>query len=239
MYYTLYTDSTPNSFKISIKLEEISLCKGKDYKVINLDFPVNEQKTPEFLAINPNGKIPLLIDHTNQDFIIIESRPILLYLAEKHSLLPPKDFSKKSETLQWLMWQVAGSGSMFGQFMLSAVPYENRLPEATEPYARETKRMLGILNLKLEKTEYVAAGEHTLADIACYPWVRMMNRARWPMSEFPALKIWFERLSDRPAYQRGIGIPGNQHDEKRLKGLRMPQWSRLLNSNCPAEGHLD
>ena len=215
--YFLYTDSTPNGFKISIALEEL----GASYDFKNVDFSIEEQKKPSFLAINPNGKIPVLIDKSAEDFILFESGAILQYLAEKHGALLPLASKAKSETLQWLTWQMAGLGPMFGQFLVFAVPFENRLPEATARYEKETKRLLGILNNQLAKNEFVAAGQHTIADIACYPWVAMMARAQWPMEEFPHLERWFENLSERDGYKKGMAIPGDKPDEKRYKGFRL------------------
>lgn len=215
--YFLYTDSTPNGFKISIALEEL----GASYDFRNVDFSVDEQKTPEFLRINPNGKIPILVDKTEDDFIIIESGAILQYLAEKHQALLPIDVKTKSETLQWLFWQMGGLGPMFGQFLVFAVPFENRLPEATARYEKETKRLLSVLNNRLEGQKFIAAGQHTIADIACYPWVNMMNRVQWPMSEFPNIERWFKSLSEREGYKKGMAVPGDKPDEKRLKGFKL------------------
>ena len=215
--YFLYTDSTPNGFKISIALEEL----GASYDFKNVDFSVEEQKKPHFLAINPNGKIPVLIDKSAEDFILFESGAILQYLAEKHDALLPMSAKAKSETLKWLTWQMAGLGPMFGQFLVFAVPFENRLPEATARYEKETKRLLGILNNQLAENEFIAAGQHTIADIACYPWVAMMPRAQWPMTNFPHLQRWFESLSNRDAYKKGMAVPGDKPEEKRYQGFRL------------------
>ncbi len=163
--YFLFTDSTPNGFKISIALEEL----GVPYDYHNVDFSMQEQKTPKFLKINPNGKIAVLIDKTANDFTLFESWAILQYLAEKHGALLPNDIKDKSKTIQWLTWQMAGLGPMFGQFLVFVVPFNNRQPKATERYAKETKQLLGVLNNHLQGKQFIAAKQHTIADIACYP----------------------------------------------------------------------
>ena len=212
----LYTDSTPNGFKISIALEELEL----EYKAHNVDFSVEEQKTPDFLAINPNGKIPVIIDRDNDDFIVIESGAILLYIAEKTGKLLPNNFKERSETIQWLMWQMGGLGPMFGQLLVFAVPFENRLPEATQRYQQETLRLLKVLDRRLENREFIVGDQHTIADVACFPWVRMTQRAQIPLDEYPNLDRWFQSLTKRPAYQRGLAVPRDKPDEKRLKGFK-------------------
>ncbi len=215
--YFLHTDSTPNGFKVAIALEEL----GVSYDFRNIDFSIEEQKTSDFLKINPNGKIPVLIDKTANDFTIIESGAILQYLAEKHNALLPSEVKAKSETIQWLMWQMSGLGPMFGQFLVFAIPFGDSLPEATARYEKETKRLLGILDIRLKDQEFIAAGQHTIADIACYPWINMMNRAQWPMSDFPNIERWFNNLSERDGYQKGMAVPGDKPDEKRMKGFKL------------------
>ncbi|MDJ0570639.1 MAG: glutathione S-transferase N-terminal domain-containing protein [Pleurocapsa sp. MO_192.B19] len=212
----LYTDSTPNGFKISIALEELEL----EYKAHNVDFSVNEQKTPEFLALNPNGKIPVIIDRDNDDFIVIESGAILLYLAEKTGKLLPTNSKERSEVIQWLMWQMSSLGPMFGQLLVFAVPYENRLPEATQRYQKETLRLLQVLDKRLEEREFIIGNQHTITDIACFPWVRMTQRAQIPLSGCPNLNRWFQSLAARSAYQRGLAVPGDKPEEKRLQGFK-------------------
>ncbi len=213
--YFLYTDSTPNGFKISIALEEL----GVDYDFKNVDFSIREQKTPEFLQINPNGKIPVLIDHGRDDLTLFESGAILQYLADKHGQLLPQDPAGRAKAIQWLTWQMAGLGPMFGQFLVFAIPFENSMPKATKRYQLETMRLLSVLNDQLKDSQFIT-GEHSIADIACYPWVAMMERAEWSMPDFPNLNRWFKELSARPAYQAGMNVPGPKPEEQRMKGFR-------------------
>ena len=212
MTLTVYTDSTPNPYKVTILLESL----GLDYDFMNLDFSKNEQKTPEFMKINPNGKVPVLDD---DGFVVIESGAILMYLAEKHGRFLPTDAQKKSETLQWLMWQMAGLGPMFGQLLVFAVAFGNDMPRATERYQKEVLRLLGVLDQGLEGKDWVAAGEHTIADMAIWPWVRMTERAQIPLDGMPNLKRWYERLGKMDAYITGVEKLGDKPEETRMKGF--------------------
>ena len=214
MRYTLYTDSTPNPFKVHIALEEL----GVDYEMIHVDFSLEEQKTPGFLALNPNGKVPVLIDHGNDDFVVIESGAILQYLAEQHVALLPRDPKKRSEAIQWLMWQMGGLGPMFGQLLVFAGPFENRMPEATRRYETGLRRLFGVLDRRLEARDYIA-DEHSIADIACMGWMWAVQRIGWDLAEWPNLKAWHDRCLVRPAYPRGYAAPGSKPDEKRMAGF--------------------
>lgn len=217
MSYILYTDSTPNPHKVSILLEELGLA----YEVRHVDFSNDEQKFPAFLKVNPNGKVPVLIDTDMADFVVVESAAILLYLSEKHGKFLPADPLKKSETVQWLMWQMSGLGPMFGQFMVFAAAFENRMPEGTGRYQKETLRLFKLLDDRLEGRDYIAADEYTIVDIAVWPWIRVMLRTEIPMSDFPNIKEWFERLSVRQAHVDGIDKLGEKSEEKRMKGFRL------------------
>ncbi|GGX71164.1 thiol:disulfide oxidoreductase [Tateyamaria omphalii] len=212
MTLTVYADSTPNPYKVTILLESL----GLDYDLVHLDFSKNEQKTPEFLKINPNGKVPVLVD---DGFTVIESGAILMHLAEKHGRFLPKDVQKKSETLQWLMWQMAGLGPVFGQLLVFAVAFGNEMPRATKRYQAEVLRLLSVLNSGLEGKDWVAAGEHTNADMAIWPWVRMTERAQIPLVDMPNLKRWYERLGQMDAYITGVEILGDKPEETRMKGF--------------------
>ena len=198
----LYTSATPNGHKVSIMLEEL----GVDYQVHSIDLSSGEQKQPEFLAINPNGRIPAIVDRTEDDFAVFESGAIMLYLAEKTGQLMPTDMKQRSVAMQWLMFQMGGIGPMMGQ----ANVFYRYWPEVYQPaidrYQNECKRLFGVLESRLEHHEYLA-GELSVADIATYPWVRTHRWSGVPVDDFPALQAWLARLDARPAFERGLKIP--------------------------------
>ncbi len=215
MTYTLYTESTPNPIKIHIALEEI----GAVYQSLHVDFSKDEQKSAPFLSLNPNGKIPVLVDHSSNDFTVIESGAILLYLADKHEGLLPGDPKLRSEAIQWLMWQMAGLGPMFGQLLVFAAAFENRLPEATARYDREVRRLFGVLDKRLEGRAFIADA-HSLADIACMAWTPLTQRLGWDLSVWPHLASWYERCMARPAYVKGVAAAGEIPEELRMANFR-------------------
>ncbi|MEM9073090.1 MAG: glutathione S-transferase family protein [Myxococcota bacterium] len=212
--YTLYSDSTPNPFKVHIALEEL----GVLYRTKHVDFSEEEQKAPRFLELNPNGKVPVLVDHQREDFVIVESGAILLYLAEAHGSLLPDDPKARSEAIQWLMWQMSGLGPMFGQLLVFAGPFANSQPKATERYEAETKRLFGVLNARLVGRRFIA-GEHSVADIACMGWMWPVQRVGWDLADWPNLHAWHARCMERPAYMRGFAAAGSKSDEKRMDGF--------------------
>lgn len=217
MTYILYTDSTPNPQKIAILLEEL----GQSYEVRHVDFSTNEQKTSEFQKLNPNGKVPVLIDPDADGFTLVESGAILLYLAEKHGQFLSPDPLEKSETIQWLMWQMAGLGPMFGQFMVFAAAYDNSMPEATGRYQKEIMRLFTLLDDRLAGREYIAADQHSIADMAVWPWITVMLRAQIPMEDFPNIKEWYDRLALRQAYVNGMAKLGDKSEEQRMRGFKL------------------
>ncbi|MEJ5210190.1 MAG: glutathione binding-like protein [Burkholderiales bacterium] len=202
----LYTWSTPNGRKISIMLEEC----GLPYRVHPVDITKGEQFQPEFACINPNCKIPAIVDGEGPDgapLTLFESGAILIYLAEKTGRFLPRAARGRYETLQWLMFQMGGIGPMFGQahHFLKFAP--EPVPYAIERYTREVRRLYGVLDARLGQTPWLAAGEYTIADIATYPWVA---RCEWhcvDLADFPRVKDWFERIGSRPAVQRGMAVP--------------------------------
>ena len=202
----LYTWGTPNGRKVSIMLEEVGLA----YEVHPIDISKNQQFTAEFLAVNPNSKIPAIVDSDGpggKPVTVFESGAILVYLAEKTGKLLPAEPRARLEVLQWLMFQMAGVGPMFGQrhHFFRAAP--EKVPYALERYTKETHRLYGVLDKRLAGNQYLAGGAYTIADIATYPWV-----ARWEWHElnwanFPNVERWFKALGARPAVQRGMAVP--------------------------------
>ena len=196
----LFTAATPNGYKISIALEEL----GLPYQLRLIDLKKNEQKQPWFLAINPNGRIPAIVDHDNDDFAVFESGAILIYLAEKTGKLLPREPKARSQTLQWLMFQMAGIGPMQGQthHFLHYAP--QRVPYGIERYSKETTRLYSELNERLNQSKYLGCNDLTIADIATWPWIAAHARANQDLNQFPALKRWHDELAARPAFVRGV-----------------------------------
>ena len=197
----LYTAETPNGWKISITLEEL----GLPYTVHALALSKNEQKAPEYLKINPNGRIPAIVDRDNDNFAVFESGAIMIYLAEKTGRLLPQDVKGRSLVIQWLMFQMGGVGPMFGQANYF-YRLEEKVPFAIERFHKEALRLYGVLEKALGEREYLA-GEYSLADIATYPWVWRHEVHHVKLEEFPHVKRWYDALSNRPAVQRGMDIP--------------------------------
>jgi len=200
----LYTWDTPNGKKVSIMLEEI----GVPYEVHPVNLRQNDQMKPEYLAINPNNKIPAIIDTDGpggRPFTLFESGAILMYLAEKSGKLWPQDMRKRYEVIQWLMFQMGGVGPIFGQAnFFFRLP--EKVPYAIERFRKEALRLYRVLDKELGRREYLA-GEYSIADIATYPWVWRHEVHQVKLEEFPSVKRWFDALSARPAVQRGMAVP--------------------------------
>lgn len=209
---TLYTSATPNGRKISIALEEL----GFEYNARNIDLGKNEQKEDWYLDINPNGRIPAIIDHSADDLTIFESGAILIYLAEKAERLLPTNPEKRYAVLQWLFFQMSGLGPMQGQANVFYRYMENNVPEATLRYQTETLRLYGIWDKQLSQQSYIA-GELSIADIAAYPWIKIANWGGLSTEAFPHLERWLADLDGRPSFQRGIRVPDNMMKEDLLK----------------------
>jgi GST-like protein len=200
----LYTWGTPNGKKVSIMLEEIEL----PYEVHPINIGQGDQFKPEYLSINPNNKIPSIIDPDGsggKPFTLFESGAILMYLAEKSGKLWPTDMRQRYAVTQWLMFQMGGVGPMFGQanyfFRL-----EEKVPYAIERYHKEALRLYGVLEKALGQNEYLA-GKYSIADIATYPWVWRHEMHHVKLEEFPNVKSWYDKISERPAVKRGMEIP--------------------------------
>jgi GST-like protein len=204
----LYTWSTPNGRKVSIMLEET----GLPYRVHPIDIGRGDQFSPEFLAINPNNRIPAIVDQDGPEgkpFTLFESGAILLYLAWKTGRFLPQPVTRQFESVQWLMFQMGGVGPMFGQvhhFLRSA---PEPVPYAIERYTREARRLYKVLDGHLDKHAYLA-DEYSVADIATYPWVARHDWHKVDLAEFPAVKRWFDTIGARPAVQAGMQVPKKQ-----------------------------
>lgn len=200
--YTLHTAPTPNGKKIAIALEEL----GVPYDVVALSFANGDQKKPDYVALNPNGRIPTLVDHEADDFVIFESGAILHYLAEKHGQFMPSDPKGRSVVLQWLMFQMAGVGPMMGQCGVFFRYAEEKIPFAINRYQNESRRLLGVLDTRLATHPYLA-GNYSIADIATYPWVKAHDWVGVSIEGLDHLKRWLDEVGSRPAVVRGMAIP--------------------------------
>ena len=193
----LYYAPTPNGLKVRLFLEEAEL----PYRTRRVNLGKGEQFTPEFLAISPNNKIPAIVDFAPRDggepISIFESGAILLYLAEKTGRFLPENARERLEVMQWLFWQVGGLGPMAGQIGFFNVFASERVPFAIERYSRETRRLYGVLDRRLEGRTYIA-GDYTIADIACYPWIVPHRAHGQTLEDFPNLTRWFETMRNRP-----------------------------------------
>jgi glutathione S-transferase len=211
----LYTAATPNGHKVSIMLEEL----GLPYEVRAIRLSENEQKEPWYTNLNPNGRIPTIVDRDNGDFAVFESGAILIYLAEKTgSPLLPADPKKRSQVLQWLMFQMAGIGPMQGQAHVFVRYAPERIEYAIKRYTEEVKRLYTILDHRLEGRDYLC-DEYSIADIAAWPWVRIHFWADVSIDDLPNLQRWRDRIRERPAVDRGIEVPGKEDPETQRQWL--------------------
>ncbi len=206
MTLTLYTAATPNGHKVSIALEELELA----YSVRAVSLYGLEHREPWFVALNPNAKIPVLVDHAAGDLVIFESGAILLHLAEKTGRLIGRGVRGRSETIQWLMFQTGGIGPMMGQANVFGRYAETPIPWAIERYQRECRRLLEVLERRLEGREWLADDRYTIADIANYAWVRTHRWSRVDVTGLPNLAAWRHRIRSRPAVERGLAVPPSE-----------------------------
>jgi glutathione S-transferase len=198
----LFTSRTPNGHKVSIALEELCL----PYKVRNINLPKGEQKEEWFLQINPNGRIPAIIDHDNGKLAVFESGAILVYLAEKTGRLMPPDGKSRYAVMQWLMFQMGGIGPMMGQANVFYRYFPEKIPSAISRYQNEARRLFEVLNRRLGEAEWLG-GDYSIADIANWAWVRTYEWSGTSIDGLEHLQRWHKAMSDRPACQRGINIP--------------------------------
>ena len=200
----LYTDTTPNGYKISIMLEEV----GLPYTTHHVDIGKGDQFKPEFLKISPNNKIPAIVDRDGpggRPYAMMESGAILMYLAEKAAKLWPQEMRARYDVMQWLMFQMGHIGPMLGQAHHFRIYAPEQLPYAVDRYTNEAKRLYGVMNKQLKDHAYLA-GDYSIADIACYPWVRPYKNQGQDLAEFPALEAWFNRVGERPAVARAVHL---------------------------------
>ena len=209
----LYYWPTPNGWKISIALEEMEL----PYRVVPVNIGRGEQFAPEFLALSPNGRMPALVDHApaggGAPLATFESGAILVYLAEKSGRFLPSDVRGRADVLSWLFWQMGGLGPMLGQHGHFRLYAPEQIPYAIERYKRETRRLYGVLERRLEGREHVC-GDYSIADMACWPWVVTHKAQGIDLAELPNLARWYEALKQRPALRRGYDLGREQRGKR-------------------------
>jgi GST-like protein len=209
----LFTAATPNGHKVSVALEEL----GLPYSVRPISLGQLEQKQEWFLKINPNGRIPAIVDHDNGDFAVFESGAILIYLAEKTGKLLPAEPKARSRVLQWLMFQMGGVGPMMGQANVFFRYAPEKIPYAIDRYQRESRRLFEVMERQLAANTYIAGEEYSIADIALYCWVAGHEWSGVSIEGLPALKRWLDLIGARPAVQRGRAVPPPPTAEERAK----------------------
>ena len=198
----LYTASTPNGWKVSITLEELNI----PYNIIPIDLTKGEQKKSSFLKINPNGRIPAIVDRGENDLTIFESGAIMIYLAEKEGKLLPEDPDKKAKVLQWLMFQMGGIGPMMGQANVFYRYFPEKIQSVIDRYQNESKRLFTVINDYLGDNEYLA-GDFSLADIANWSWIRIHKWSGVEIDDLPNLERSMKVVGDRPSCKKGIEVP--------------------------------
>lgn len=197
----LYTSPTPNGFKVSVTLEELNL----PYEVKPINIAAGEQKTPEYLQLNPNGRIPTIVDREAADFVVFESGAIMIYLAEKTGQLMPRDAKGRSQVIQWLMFQMGGIGPMMGQANVFFRYFPEKIQPAIDRYQNEGRRLFEVLDGHLAKNEWLA-GDFSIADIANWCWVRTYKWSGISVDGLDHLTRWRKTIEARPACRRGLDV---------------------------------
>lgn len=208
----LYTSGTPNGHKASVTLEELEL----DYEVHAINLGAGDQKTPEFLAMNPNGRIPVIKDRDNDDLVVFETGAIMVYLAEKTGKLLPSSGKYRSEVMQWLMFQMGGIGPMMGQANVFFRYFPEKIQPAIDRYQHECRRLFEVLDTGLKDKEWLA-GDFSIADIANWCWVRTYRWSGISRDGLPQLDRWLGQMKERPACRAGVLVP-EPTPEKMLEG---------------------
>ncbi len=204
----VYSWATPNGHKVHIMLEEC----GLPYRVVPINIGAGDQFKPEFLAISPNNKIPVIVDPAGPDgqpISLFESGAILLYLAGKTGRLLPEATRDRYTVLQWLMFQMGGVGPMLGQAHHFRLYAPEKIQYAIERYTNEAKRLYGVIDKRLAVSRYVGGPDYSIADIAIFPWLRSWKNQGVELSDYPHLKGWFDEIAGRPAVQRGVSMLGD------------------------------
>jgi len=202
----VYSWSTSNGRKVNILVEEL----GIDYTMHPINIGKNDQFTPEFTAINPNQKIPAIVDRDGpggKPYRLFESAAILMYLGQKYGRFYPQDTARRYEVVQWLMWQMGGVGPNFGQAHHFRRAANEKVPYAIRRFTEETRRLWGVLDARLKDNAWVAAGEYTIADMALFPWCLRHDWQGVKLEEFPNARRWFDTIMARPAVKRGLELP--------------------------------
>ena len=211
----LFTAGTPNGRKASIMLEET----GLPYETIPINLGELEQKQDWFLEMNPNGRIPVIMDTENDGFVVFESGAILIYLAEKAGQFLPTEPKKRSQVIQWLMFQMGGVGPMQGQANVFVKYAPEKIPYAIERYQTETRRLYEVYDKQLAENEFVC-GDLSIADFAAFPWIRSYEWAEVSVDGLPHLQRWLETLEKRPAVKRGLEIPTDLQKQQALASAK-------------------
>ncbi|WP_218418899.1 glutathione S-transferase family protein [Alteromonas lipotrueae] len=211
----LYTAATPNGWKASVALEEMEL----DYTVHAVNLMKGEQKNAEFLAMNPNGRIPVIVDKSEGDHVVFESGAIMLYLAEKTGKFLPTDAKGRSQVMQWVMFQMGGVGPMMGQANVFHRYLEEKIPIAIDRYQNEVRRLFTVLDGRLKDNEYLA-GDYSIADMANWCWVRTYEWSGVSIEGLDNLTRWKNSIEARPAARRGVEVPNKIDKEALIKGAK-------------------
>ena len=198
----LYTAPTPNGWKASVTLEELEI----PYQAHAVNLAKNEQKEEWFLALNPNGRIPVIVDKEADNFAVFETGAIMLYLAEKTGRLLPSDARGRSRVVQWLMFQMGGIGPMMGQANVFFRYFPEKLQPAIDRYQHESRRLFEVLDRRLGESEWLA-DEFSIADIANWCWVRTYKWSGVPVEGLPNLRRWLDVMKERPACRKGCEVP--------------------------------
>lgn len=201
----LYSWSAPNGHKVHILIEEL----GIPYRVVPVNITTGAQHEESYRAINPNGKIPAIVDHAPLDggpsHTVFETGAILLYLAEKEKRFLPEDMRQRSDVMQWLFWQVGGLGPMMGQAQHFFRYASEQVPYGIARYQKETRRLLKVMDDRLQHHEYLG-GAYSVADMACFPWIRIHKLTGIDLDEFPNIQAWYSRIRARPALDRALNL---------------------------------
>ncbi|WP_032097720.1 MULTISPECIES: glutathione S-transferase family protein [unclassified Alteromonas] len=211
----LYTAATPNGWKASVALEEM----GLEYSVVPVNLLKGEQKTASFLAKNPNGRIPVIVDKSEDDHVVFESGAIMIYLAEKNGMFLPSDVKGRSKVLQWLMFQMGGVGPMMGQANVFYRYLEEKMPIAIDRYQNEVRRLFTVLDGHLANHEYLV-DDYSIADMANWCWVRTYEWSGASIDGLDNLIRWKNSIEARPAARRGVEVPNKIDKEALLKGAK-------------------